>query len=136
MYSVILSQANSEKETSGSPNWSRTYNLPITSLYPLPLNYRSVTNLLLTEFEVRTVSYGPSFSARIYGPSAGHESKRTKRGFVTYSTDRENEVCKIFIISQNKLLNFAGRTVTAKLTNLSVHLLSGVTELMSRVTFH
>ena len=43
--------------------------------------------LLLTEFEVRTVSYGPSL---IDGK---------KRGSVTYSTDRENEVGKIFIIS-------------------------------------
>ena len=33
--------------------------------------------LLLTEFEVRTVSYGPSFFPLIYGPSAkraGHKS--------------------------------------------------------------
>ena len=33
--------------------------------------------LLLTEFEVRTVSYGPSFSSSFYGPSAkraGHKS--------------------------------------------------------------
>ena len=33
-------------------------------------------DLLLTEFEVRTVSYGPSFSPSIYGPSAkraGHK---------------------------------------------------------------
>ena len=30
----------------------------------------SNTNLLQTEFAVRTVSYGLSFSARIYGPSA------------------------------------------------------------------
>ena len=37
--------------------------------------------------EVRTVSYGPSFF------------RRGKRGSVTYSTDRENEVSKIFIIS-------------------------------------
>ena len=58
--------------------------------------------LLLTEFEGRTVSYGPSFSSSIYGPSAkraGHKSKGEKRGSVTYSTDRENEVSKIFIIS-------------------------------------
>ena len=58
--------------------------------------------LLLTEFEGRTVSYGPSFSPSIYGPSAeraGHKSKGKQRGSVTYSTDRENEVSKIFIIS-------------------------------------
>ena len=46
--------------------------------------------LLLTEFEVRTVSYRPNFFPLIYGQ---------KRGSVTYSTDRENEVSKIFIIS-------------------------------------
>ena len=58
------------------------------------------TYLLLTEFEGRTVSYGPSFSSSIYGPSAkraGHKSKGKKRGSVTYSTDREDEVSKIFI---------------------------------------
>jgi len=41
------------------------------------------------------------FSARIYGPSencAAHKSERKKWGSVTYSTDRENEVSKIFII--------------------------------------
>ena len=41
------------------------------------------------------------FSPSIYGPSAkraGHKSKG-KRGSVTYSTDRENEVSKIFIIT-------------------------------------
>ena len=62
----------------------------------------STIYLLLTEFEGRTVSYGPSFSARIYGPSGkrvGHKYERKKRGSVTYSTDRENKVGKIFIIS-------------------------------------
>ena len=56
--------------------------------------------LLLTEFEGRTVSYGPSFFLLL--PSAeraGHKSKGKKRGSVTYSTDRENEVSKIFVIS-------------------------------------
>ena len=37
------------------------------------------TYLLLTEFEGRTVSYGPRFSPSIYGPNgkrgAGHKSK-------------------------------------------------------------
>ena len=57
--------------------------------------------LLLTEFEGHTLSYGV-FSPSTYGPSAkhaGHKSKGKKRGSVTYSTDRENEVSKIFIIS-------------------------------------
>ena len=43
---------------------------------------RAVKYLLLTEFEGRTVSYGPSFSSSIYGPSAklaGHKSKGKKR---------------------------------------------------------
>ena len=42
------------------------------------------------------------FSPLIYGPSSkhtGHKSKGKKRGSVTYSTDRENKVSKIFIIS-------------------------------------
>ena len=58
--------------------------------------------LLLTEFEVRTVSCGPSFFPFDYGPSAkraGHKSTGKKRGSLTYSTDRENEVSKIFITS-------------------------------------
>ena len=45
---------------------------------------RAVKYLLLTEFEGRTVSYGPSFSSSIYGLSAnskraGHKSKGKKR---------------------------------------------------------
>ena len=63
---------------------------------------RSTNNLLLTGFKGRTVSYGPSFFPSNYGPGAkraGHKSKGKKRGSVTYSTDRENEVSKIFIIS-------------------------------------
>ena len=42
------------------------------------------------------------FSSSIYGPSAkctGHKSKGKKQGSVIYSTDRENEASKIFIIS-------------------------------------
>ena len=45
-------------------------------------------NILLIEFEGRTVRYGPSFFAT-----------GKKRGSLTYSTDIENEVSKIFIIS-------------------------------------
>ena len=33
--------------------------------------------LLLTEFEVRTVSYGPSFFPLIYGPSAKHAGHKS-----------------------------------------------------------
>ena len=67
--------------------------------------YRISTYLLITEFESRTVNYGPSFSPSIYGSSAkraGHKSKRDKRGAVICSMARENEVSKIFIISLNR----------------------------------
>ena len=83
--------------------------------------------LLLAEFEVRTVSYAPSFFPFTYGPRAkraGH-----KRGSVTYSTDRENEVSKIFIISlrlirraEKETFKFSrpySRMRLAKLTNYS-----------------
>ena len=43
-YSVMI-QANSEKEIPSSPNRSRTYNLPITSLDALPLSYRRLVGV-------------------------------------------------------------------------------------------
>ena len=58
--------------------------------------------LLLTEFEVCTVRYGSNSFPLIYDPRAsrlGHKSTGKKRGSVTYSTNRENEVCKIFTLS-------------------------------------
>ena len=54
--------------------------------------------LLLTEFEVLTVSYGPSFFTLIYGALIFTLIYGKKRESVTYSKDRENEVSKIFII--------------------------------------
>ena len=48
-----------------------------------------LTNLV---FSVRTVSYGPSFFPLRFMAQA-------RRGSVTYGTDREDEVSKIFIIS-------------------------------------
>ena len=54
-------------------------------------NSNNYKYLLLTEFEGRTVSYGPSFFFLDLWPK--------REGPVTYSTDRENEVSKIFIIS-------------------------------------
>ena len=63
-----------------------------TEYIPLSNRVRGPYRKLRTEF----------FSPRFYGPSAkraGHKSKGKKRGSVTYSTDRENEVSKIFIIS-------------------------------------
>ena len=53
------------------------------------------TFILLTKFEVHTVSYGPHFSPLIFGPSlkpAGHESKRKKQLSITYSVEQGDEV--------------------------------------------
>ena len=61
----------------------------------------SNTYLLLGEFSVRTVNYGPSFLPSIYGPSgkrAGHKSMEKKPGSVINSTDRKNQANKMFII--------------------------------------
>ena len=58
--------------------------------------------LLQTEFEGRTVSYGPSFFLLDLWPkreARGPWIEGEKRGSVTYNTDWENEVSKIFIIS-------------------------------------
>jgi len=52
--------------------------------------------LLLIEFEGLTGSYGPSFFS--FDLFVAHKSKETKRGSVIYSTDKENEVSKIFSI--------------------------------------
>lgn len=42
------------------------------------LKFKFDQYLLLTEFEVRTVSYGPSFFPLIYGPSAKAINQREK----------------------------------------------------------
>ena len=57
--------------------------------------------LLLTEFEIRTVSYRPSFSLQFMtqARSAQAINRREKWRSVTYSMDQEDEVSKIFIIS-------------------------------------
>lgn len=60
------------------------------------------TNLLPTEFELRTVSCGPSVFPRgfkVEAPSAGLKSVPKKRGSVNYGMDRENDVSTIFIMS-------------------------------------
>ena len=62
--------------------------------------YNFLRNLVLTEFEVIYETHVPSVK---------------KRGFVTCSTDRENEISKKIMITQafnsNKRLNLASRTV-------------------------
>ena len=52
-----------------------------------------LTNLV---FSIRTVSYGPSYSAMIYSNAKearriNHGARRKKRGYVTYSTDRDDK---------------------------------------------
>ena len=61
------------------------------------------------------------FFPSIYGPSAkraGHKSKGEKRGSVTYSTDRENEVSNIFIISLLCLMGL--RTISIHAEQLKI----------------
>ena len=81
--------------------------------------------LLLTEFEVRTVSYGPSIFPFTYGPSAMRVGFKSTG---TYSTDRANEVSKIFIIFlrlirsvERKLSNLVGCTVKIWPIKLTTH---------------
>ena len=60
-------------------------------------NYIPLTNRVRGLYrKLRTKFFPPQFMVQ---ESAGHKSKRKKRGSITYSTDRENEVSKIFIIS-------------------------------------
>ena len=65
--------------------------------------YKRCKFLLLTEFEGRTVSYGLSFFPCDLWPKCearkAINQRGKKQGSITYSTDRENEVSKIFIIS-------------------------------------
>ena len=80
------------------------------------VNLHHITHLLLTEFEVHTVSYGPGFFPLIYGPrakSAGHRSTEKTRIRIksTYSMDQENEVSKIFIISLRLIRGAKGKQV-------------------------
>lgn len=46
---------------------------------------------LITEFEVRTVNYRPL----ALGSRLGHKWKGKKRGFVTHSTDREDQISNL-----------------------------------------
>ena len=67
-------------------NMRQTNNKPVLLTFKMYLLFMK-SYLLVTEFEVRTVSYGPSFFPFAYGPSAkraGHKSTglggRTKKG--------------------------------------------------------
>ena len=62
--------------------------------------------LLLAEFSVRTVNYGPSFFPPIYGPSAkraGHTSMEKTR------TDRKNGANKGVFLSVNPKTDFRSK---------------------------
>ena len=66
------------------------------------LSLRQFVNPSISTFQAKTCI---PITNRVRGPycklrrRAGHKSERKKRGSVTYSTDQENEVGKIFIIS-------------------------------------
>ena len=65
-------------------------------------SFDQLTNIFIYFLLENAVSYEPSIFPLIYGPSTkrvGHESTGKKRGSVTYRTDQENDVSKIFIIS-------------------------------------
>lgn len=64
-------------------------------------NFTLTTYLILTKFEVYTVSYRLSFFPSVYGPHAlclGHISKSKSQQSITYSMDWQHKVSKIFII--------------------------------------
>ena len=78
--------------------------------------------LLLTKFKGRTVSYRPSFFPIDLWPkceACGPEIDGEKQGSVTYSTDRENEVSKIFIIHVSLRLTGSG-TISIHLEQLQI----------------
>lgn len=102
-------------------------NAPITSQHgnnkAIHYGPQASIYLLLTEFEVCTASYGPSFFPFTYGSSAkrtDYKSRGKKLGSLTYSTDQENEVSKISIISL-RLIRHAGQE-TLKLAGCTVEL--------------
>lgn len=58
------------------------------------------TYLLVTEFDGRSVSYGPRFfQVNLWPACKGHELKRKKQGTVIYHNAREKEASKMFITS-------------------------------------
>ena len=74
--------------------------------------------ILLTEFKVRTVMLRREFS-RFRVNHARAINQRKKRGSVTYSTDRENEISKRFNISL-RLIGGAGKEQLSNLTRRTV----------------
>ena len=73
-------------------------NYQFTGIAPLTIH------LLLTEFAVLTVRYGPSFLLRLMAqvrsaPAIKREKKKKKKGSITYGTDQSNEVNKVLCIN-------------------------------------
>ena len=80
--------------------WHTSY---ISNFCSTILCYETCRNdiyLFQTGFEVRTVSYGPSFPLRFMAQaqSARAINRRGKQGPVTYGTDGEDKVSKMFIM--------------------------------------
>ena len=80
------------------------------------INSRIHTYLLLAQFSVRTVNYGPSFFPPIYGPSAKIDGK--KQGSIIYSTDQKNEANKMFITRLLPIWGTGNKCRTRDLTGI------------------
>ena len=77
--------------------------------------------LLLAEFSVRTVNYGPSFFPSIMAKAQSARAINRwekKRGSVIYSTDRKNEADKMFIIWLLPVSGTGNKCRTRDLTNI------------------
>ena len=101
-----------------SPIFSAVRILSAVNLSKLFSIYKT-TYLLLAEFSVHTVNFGPSFFLSIYGPSAkcaGHKLMLKKWGSVIYSTDRKNKANKMFIIWLLLVLGTVNKCRTRYLT--------------------
>ena len=72
-------------------------------LEAVQVKIKLITYLLLIEFEVRTVKYGPSFFPSIYGPSAkraGHKSMRKNEDpFFTLRTEKTRLIRYLLYLS-------------------------------------
>ena len=75
VYRLIFA-CGEDRGTEGNPK----ENVSALAANKRPLAHLSITQqyLLPTEFEGRTVSYGPSFSPSIYGPSAKRADHKSK----------------------------------------------------------
>lgn len=84
-------------------------------LSPVKRNFNKY--LLLTVFEGRTLSRMECISHRT--SRFGHKSKGKNERFVTYSTDNENEVSKIFTVSNVCLTSLRMTSIHAERLQVS-----------------